>query len=332
MADDTPNSPRRLGRGLSSLLPSAPRTDQAPNMPEPEASGAPNPHDPAQQERPTDRPPDQPADQSVDRDIRRLQIAHIRASALQPRRIFDAAEMQSLADSITERGVLQPILVRPIEHTDDFEIVAGERRWRAAQMAGLHEIPALIRALDDRATLEFALIENLQRDSLTDLEEAQGFQRLIEQFGHTQEDVAKTVGKSRSHVANTLRLLAVPESIKAMLDAGELTAGHARALLSAKDPESMAQKIVAKNLSVREVERLVAKESTTSASKGQRTSPSMPAKDANILDLERQLENATGLSVDIKYDGQIGTVRFEYRSLDQLDELIAQLLRERSNS
>ena len=188
-------------------------------------------------------------------------IEFLRPSPLQPRRRFDEAELEALADSIRERGILQPLLVRPAASgAAGYEIVAGERRWRAAQRAGLHEVPAVVRELSDQETLELALVENLQRADLSPLEEAQAFRRLIDEFGHTQEELATGVGKSRSHVANTLRLLALPAAVQALVEDGSLTAGHARALIGCADAERLARAVIERGLNVRETEALVRRE------------------------------------------------------------------------
>ena len=295
----TEPSPTRLGRGLSSLLPENTTSDTST----------------------TDT-----------RDARQLPVSSIEPSALQPRHIFDEEEMAALTKSVTEQGILQPILVRPMATKEPrWEIVAGERRWRAAQAARLHEIPVVIRTLTDQAALEIALVENLQRESLSPLEEAQGFQRLIDQFGHTQEAVAAALGKSRSHVANTLRLLTLPEPVRALLDSGKLTAGHARTLLGAADPERLARAIVARGLNVRQAERLAKKAAQALAAGDTASTPPAAArrlgKDADILVLERRVADALGLDVDILFDGQGGKLTVTYTSLDQLDELIDRLLK-----
>ncbi|MCZ6604999.1 MAG: ParB/RepB/Spo0J family partition protein [Alphaproteobacteria bacterium] len=302
---DTPSkttklAERRLGRGLSSLLPGADR-------------GAMTRDEPA-------------GHLPLEHEVRRISIASIAPSAFQPRRIFNPEEMESLTRSVAEKGIIQPILVRP-KSVGRYEIIAGERRWRAAQAAKLHEIPVVVRDLDDRAALEFALIENLQRDNLTALEEAQAFHRLMDQFGHRLGDVLLAVGKSRSHVANTLRLLALPEPVKALLDAGQLTAGHARTLLGAVDPERLARDIVAKGLNVRQAERLVKKQDgEPSAAAGVKERTAKLPKDADLIDLERRLSDSLGLAVRVDYDGQGGKLTIAYKSLDQLDELIERLL------
>lgn len=264
------------------------------------------------------------------RQTRMVAIETISPGSAQPRRMFDDNEMQALAESIRERGVLQPILLR--RRTDGesgLEIIAGERRWRAAQLAGLHEIPAMVREFTDTEALEIALIENIQRSDLTALEEAQGFQRLIDEYGHTQDDVARAVGKSRSHVANTLRLLSLPPRAREHLEAGRLTAGHARALLVSDDADRLADYVVAGGLSVRATEKLVqgrsgkaARPNPAGASKPVR----VPEKDADTRALEQSLTENLGLTVDItQRDEDSGTLTIHYQSLEQLDELLARL-------
>jgi ParB family chromosome partitioning protein len=244
-------------------------------------------------------------------------IADIDPGRYQPRRNFDKDEIKALADSISEQGVLQPVLLRP--HPDSpgrYELIAGERRWQAAQRAGLHEIPALVRDLDDRTTLEVALVENIQRQDLSPLEEAAGYQRLIDEFGHTQEALAGVVGKSRSHVANTLRLLGLPQEVKAMVDSGELSAGHARTLITADDPLALARQIASQGLTVRAAESLA-------RTPGRKKSPKAPAeKSTDTIALERRLADSLGLKVDIRERKKGGEITFRYKTLDQLDDLL----------
>ncbi len=246
----------------------------------------------------------------------------------QPRRNFDEASLKDLAGSILQNGVLQPILVRRHpERPSEFEIVAGERRWRAAQMAKLHEIPVVIREFSDRQALETALVENMQRQDLSPIEEAEGYQRLIEDFSHTQEALASAVGKSRSHVANTLRLLSLPDSVKAMLTAGDLSAGHARTLVGVENPEALARKIATGGLTVRQAERLVqqarGKPETRGAKAGQAGASSV--KDPDTLALERDLGALLGLKVSIDFKGQGGSLTVHYKTLEQLDDVLHRL-------
>ena len=257
-----------------------------------------------------------------------LPIEFLRPGRYQPRRHFDDAALAELAESIRAHGVLQPLLVRPLEgHADTYEIIAGERRWRAAQKAGRHEVPVVVRRLDDSQALEIALIENLQRQDLTALEEAEGYQRLIGEFGHSHAALGELVGKSRSHVANMLRLLALPDAVKALLQSGELTAGHARALLTAPDPAALAKTVIEKGLSVRETERLAG--ATRTAPKSPADSPRVKAgaKSADLAALERDLSERLGLVVTIESRGQAGSLTIAYRTLDQLDDLLARLNR-----
>jgi ParB family chromosome partitioning protein len=244
----------------------------------------------------------------------------IRAGRFQPRRHFEEETLTALADSIREKGVLQPILVRrhPEEPTA-YEIIAGERRWRAAQMAQLHEVPVVIRDMDDREALEVALVENVQRQDLTPLEEAEGYSRLMDEFGHTQENLARSLGKSRSHVANMMRLLALPDAVKAHLDAGRLTAGHARALLNAADPAALAEEVVRRGLNVRQAESLA------KSAKPGKAREAKPPKDADTAALERDLGNLLGLKVTVNFAGRGGALTIHYRTLEQLDDVLRRL-------
>ncbi len=255
------------------------------------------------------------------RSYKTIEIDLLRPSEFQPRQRMDEEHLDDLARSIAEKGILQPILVR--RHPDEanvFEIIAGERRWRAAQKAQLHEVPIVIKELDDREALEIALVENLQRQDLSPLEEADGYRRLMEEFSHTQEDLARSISKSRSHVANTMRLLNLPEPVKAMLDTGALSAGHARALLTAAEPAALAEAVVKRGLNVRQTEKLA--KSVSGVSKPSRAAPQ---KDTDTLALERDLSNLLGLDVEIKFQGTGGSLILHYRSLDQLDEVLQRL-------
>ncbi|MFZ4688050.1 MAG: ParB/RepB/Spo0J family partition protein [Polymorphobacter sp.] len=259
--------------------------------------------------------------------VARLAIADIIANPLQPRRQFVAEAMAELVASVRAHGVLQPILVRPVTG-GRFEIIAGERRWRAAQSAGLHEIPAVIRALDDRTAFEIALIENIQRSDLNAIEEARGYRRLIDDFGHTQAVLAGIVGKSRSHVTNLLRLLDLPESIQTMVESGQLAMGHARALASAPDPEALARRAVAEGLSVRAVEELAAGRSKPQPRHGlSQPGGGGAANDANTDALEIQLAESLGMPVALAVaaGGASGSLTIRFASLDQLDWLCAKL-------
>ena len=239
----------------------------------------------------------------------------------QPRRRFDEDAIAALAQSIREKGILQPILVRRIDGGDRYEIIAGERRWRAAQIVGLHEVPVLIRDLNDSDALEVALIENVQRQDLTSLEEAEGYQRLMDEFSHTQEALAKGVGKSRSHIANTLRLLGLPQKVKTLLDEGELSAGHGRALLNATNPEALAKEVVRKGLNVRQTESLVRRQQ-------KKEKPQAPSAvvDADTRALERDLSTLLGLRVAIRFHGSKGgELIVHYQTLEQLDNVLRRL-------
>ncbi|MEQ9327738.1 MAG: ParB/RepB/Spo0J family partition protein [Rhodospirillales bacterium] len=253
---------------------------------------------------------------------RSLPTDRIRPNRYQPRQIFTTEDIDELVLSIKAQGVLQPILVRP--HPEDagsYELIAGERRWRAAQIAQLHEIPAVVRDLTDLEALELALVENLQRKDLTAIEEAEGYQRLIDEFSHTQEDIARSVGKSRSHVANTLRLLNLPTPVRAMVEEGRLSAGHGRALLGSDHAVQLAEQIVSKGLNVRQAERLA-----QAGRPGAGGKPRAAAgKDADTLALERDLTNRLGLGVTITPKGQGGEISIAYRSLEQLDDILARL-------
>ncbi len=252
-------------------------------------------------------------------------IEQLRPNPFQPRRQFDPEGLRALADSITANGILQPILVRRHpEHPSAFEIVAGERRWRAAQLAQLHEVPVSIRDMSDRQTLEAAIVENVQRQDLSAIEEAEGYQRLIDEFQHTQENLAQAVGKSRSHIANTVRLLGLPEPVKAMILQGKLSAGHGRALLAADQPEALAKKVAARGLNVRQTERLVQKSPPTRAPVEDRADRG-PGKDPDTLALERDLTALLGLKVAIDIRGQGGALTIHYRTLEQLDEVLRRL-------
>lgn len=293
MSNDRPG--RGLGMGLSALLGDAPRTGG-----DAKAEG---------------------------RDgVREVELARIRPNPNQPRTQFTEASINELAQSISERGVLQPILLRP--SADGFEIVAGERRWRAAQKARLHTIPAIVREIDESSMAELALIENIQREDLNAIEEAEGYRQLIERHGHTQDNVAKIVHKSRSHVANLLRLLDLPEFVRQSLVGGEITMGHARAVATAPDPEALTKEIVAKGLSVRQTEDRVKQAKKIGPGHDiARTSARSSAKpvDADLAALERQLGDILGLKVQVTNKGQGGHVSLHYSSLDQLDMICQRL-------
>ena len=254
---------------------------------------------------------------------RTVPIEFLHPSKLQPRSDFDDERLEQLAQSIREQGVLQPILVRPHRgKTGEFEIVAGERRWRAAQKAQLHDVPVVQKELSDRDTLEIALIENIQRQDLNPIEEARGYRRLMQEFAYTQEVLSERIGKSRPHIANLLRLLELPEIVRAMLAEGKLSPGHVRPLINLPNVVELAQTIVAKGLSVREAERLAAKAKTRGRSKAVKA---QREKDADTKALERDLTGRLGLKVEIAFDGKGGTVTLRYQSLEQLDLIIEKL-------
>ncbi|WP_029012499.1 ParB/RepB/Spo0J family partition protein [Niveispirillum irakense] len=269
-------------------------------------------------------------EQQVDRVrlTRLLPIDQVHPGKYQPRRKFDENDLSALVESVRERGVLQPLLVRKdpaaAPGQTSYEIIAGERRWRAAQLAGLHEIPVLVRTLTDREALEIALIENIQRADLTPLEEAEGFKRLMDEFQHTQEDLARSVGKSRSHVANMLRLLGLPDAVKAMVQDGSLSMGHARALLTAADPLALAQEVVKHGLNVRQTEALVKRMADAPAS----AEPAAPKEKApDTVALEKEVSHVLGLKVTLSSNGPKGTLQIHYKNLDQLDSVLNRILR-----
>jgi ParB family transcriptional regulator, chromosome partitioning protein len=281
--DDTRH--RGLGRGLSALI-----GDEA----------APGKHEP-------------------NRHARQVPVAFLKPNRFQPRKHFAEEELHDLANSIREKGMLQPILVRPVAGDPNaFEIVAGERRWRAAQLAKLHDVPIVIREMNDGEALELAIIENIQRENLNAIEEAAAYRELMERFSYTQDQLSQEVGKSRSHVANTLRLLKLPDVVQAMIRDGRLTAGHARTLIGTSDPEARAREIIQGALNVREAEqRSEAKSRGGSAA---------PAKDADTKALEESVSNILGLKVLILHKGDKGgEVRVAYKTLEQLDEVIRRL-------
>lgn len=250
----------------------------------------------------------------------RLPIEQLRPNPHQPRRSFVESDLEELAASIREKGVIQPLIVRPDpDAADTYEIVAGERRWRAAQRAQLHEVPVLIRDLSDAEVLELAIIENIQRADLNPLEEALGYRQLMDRFGHTQEKLAEALGKSRSHIANLLRLLTLPEPVLELVRAGRLSAGHARALITAPDPVALARQVVERDLSVRQTEALARQAQIPRPAPASRA----PAKDADTRALEQDLTAALGLRVAIQHTpgAQKGELRIRYGSLEELDSL-----------
>ena len=251
----------------------------------------------------------------------KIPIHFIYANPSQPRKNFNQELLKELSESIKEQGIIQPILVRK-KSEDKYEIIAGERRWRAAQLAKIHEVPVIILNIDDKKSLEFAILENIQRSDLNGIEEALGYDNLVSKFGYSQETLSKILGKSRSHIANTLRLVGLPEEIKKMISDGLLTAGHARCLVNVPDNVNLAKIIVNKNLSVRQAEFLVKKAQVFSGSKKIRTNN----KDTNIKSLESDLELLMGIKVDIKNKkSNSGEIKFSYKNLDQLNKIISVL-------
>ena len=287
-----PNKPRGLGRGLSALM--------------------------------SDVNADQPA-ATPRRAETHIPVERVHPNPDQPRRFFDESALADLAASIAEKGIIQPLIVRPKPNTpDNYEIVAGERRWRAAQRAQLHEVPVIVREFNDTEVLEVAIIENIQRSDLNPVDEAAGYRQLMDKFGHTQEQMSSALGKSRSHIANLLRLLNLPDDVQDMLTAGHLTSGHARALVGHPMASALAKQIVAKGLSVRDAERLAKKDPNAAS-----TTPakSKPRKDADTQQLEGEISATLGMKVQIEHaaSGEGGKITFQYRDLDQLDDLLRQI-------
>lgn len=286
------NSKRRLGRGLAALIG---EMDQLPAA-------------------------DVGTQPAVNPD-RLVPIEFVGRNPRNPRRYFDESELQDLASSIRQHGIVQPVVVRTIAD-NRYEIIAGERRWRAAQLAGLTEIPVIIRDVDDRTALEIAIVENVQRSDLNPLEEAMGYELLIADHGYTQNDLGEIIGKSRSHVANSLRLLKLPEPVRDMLASGTLSAGHARALVPTSDPVALAKTIVAKGMSVRDAERIAQNDikAQSDPNHGQPVAQK-DDKDADTLALERTLSDVLGLDVTVNHKGNGGHLRIAYKTLEQLEEI-----------
>ena len=254
---------------------------------------------------------------------KQVPVGNIHPNPKQPRRHFDTEAIQELANSIRENGILQPIVVRRHpERPSDFEIVAGERRWRAAQLAQLHDVPVIIRELSDQQCLEIALVENVQRQDLNPLEEAAAYERLIQEFEYSQEALAVAVGKSRSHVANTLRLLTLPEGVKSLVADGQISAGHARALLASPDPEAAAKTVLAEGMSVRQAEDLVRNDSNRPKRPKGKKSGRTESKDPDTIALERDLSALLGMKVTVDVQGEGGRLSVFYRSVEQLDDLL----------
>ena len=271
---------------------------------------------------------DETAEADSGRKPRRAPIENLRANPRNPRRAFTEPELNELTDSIRERGIIQPIVVRAVQgQSDNFEIIAGERRWRAAQRAGLHEVPVAVVEATDAQALEFAIIENVQRADLNAIEEAAGYLALMEEFNHSQDALAQIVGKSRPHVANTLRLLKLSEPVKALVASGQLSAGHARILIGQPNALELAHDIIKRGLNVRQVEAAMRKDGGAQARDLRREAKghTSGAKDADTRALERRLSDALGLEVTVDHRGQGGTLHIKYRDLDQLDGVLRKL-------
>ncbi|MBA4206980.1 ParB/RepB/Spo0J family partition protein [Pannonibacter sp. Q-1] len=294
---------KRLGRGLAALIGDAGITTAA-------------------------EPAAQSADKAPPRDSRKVPVEFLEPNPRNPRKTFVEKDLTELTDSIREKGIIQPILVRPAAgKPDHFEIIAGERRWRAAQRAGLHEVPVIIRDITDQEALELAIIENVQRADLNPIEEALGYEQLTAEFNYSQGELAKLIGKSRSHVANTLRLLKLPNAVKDYLSEGLITAGHARALITLEDPSALAELIVEKGLSVRDAEKLAQDPEILSKLSGPKDPVTRAEKDADTRALEKRLTDTLGLKVAIghKPGKDAGELKIKYASLEQLDELCRKL-------
>jgi ParB family chromosome partitioning protein len=272
--------------------------------------------------------PDPVAPESARRPDLVLPIEKLSANPNQPRRSFDEGDLEDLANSIREKGIIQPLIVRPMG-ADAYQIVAGERRWRAAQMAQLHQVPVLIRDLDDTEVLEIAIIENIQRADLNAMEEAIGYRQLMDRFGHTQERLSQALGKSRSHIANLLRLLTLPDDVQGMIRDGQLSAGHARALITSENASDLAKKVAHGGLSVRATEALVKQQSRGETAPKPRAEPRVGEKDADTRALEADLSAALGMtvSIDHKPGAESGRLVVSYDTLDQLDDLCGRLSR-----
>ncbi|MGE4325866.1 MAG: ParB/RepB/Spo0J family partition protein [Pseudodonghicola sp.] len=295
MQDNKRNKPRGLGRGLSALM--------ADVTADPVVSG----------------------DQGPRRPDMLVPIERLKPNPDQPRRTFNPEDLEDLTASIKEKGIIQPLIVRP--KGDDYEIVAGERRWRAAQKAQLHEVPVLVREFDDTEVLEIAIIENIQRADLNAVEEAAGYRQLMDKFGHTQEKLSEALGKSRSHIANLMRLLSLPSDVQEMVKEGQLSAGHARALITCENASDLAKQVVRGGLSVRATEALVKKQQRGDQPVMEKPKPMKPEKDADTKALEGDLSAMLGMKVTIdhKPGGEAGLITIKYDTLDQLDEICGRL-------
>lgn len=307
MSDD--NSKKRLGRGLAALMGDLDQLVSSAKSENTEKNDIPE----------------------TKQGERFVPIEHIRANPNNPRRFFVDSDLADLANSIREHGIVQPILVRPAKGEDlagaHYEIIAGERRWRSAQKAGLHEVPIIIRDVGDKQALELAIIENVQRADLNSVEEGLGYQQLINEYDYSQNELAQVIGKSRSHVANTLRLLKLPQSVQSLIISGSLSAGHARTLITAENPIELAKKIVEEGLSVRQAELLAQGELEVKSAGGKSSASRLKAqKTADIRALEQGLEDSLGLKIDLRHgEKEKGELRIKYKSLDQLDEVCRRL-------
>jgi ParB family transcriptional regulator, chromosome partitioning protein len=258
---------------------------------------------------------------------RHVPVEFLRPNPRNPRKRFDDDDLQELTQSIKDRGIIQPIVVRPIpNHREEYEIVAGERRWRAAQKAGLHKVPVVVVTIDDKTSLEYAILENVQRADLNPIEESEGYSRLMVEFSYTQENLSKIIGKSRSHIANMLRLADLPVGVRKLLMERKLTAGHGRALLSVKDPLQVAKRVLDEGLSVRQVEE-IAQNDNADPAKAEATAakPAKVEKDPDTRALEKALQDVLGLTVSIDHKGKGGELRIKYKTLEQLDGLCRRL-------
>ena len=316
---------RGLGRGLDALFGDVKREEQSFEPKIKRADELAQSSQAAQQQQQTAQGLAQPQVTNTAAPVvtgqRKIAVEKLVPGKFQPRRVFNDDTLDQLAESIAVHGVLQPLLVRPISGSM-YEIIAGERRWRAAQKAQVHEVPVVIQQLDDQQALEIGLIENLQREDLSPLEEADGYQRLMDEFSHTQDMLSQQLGKSRSHVANMLRLLKLPAGVKKLLQNGSISAGHARALIGAKNAEELAELVVKRKLNVRQIEQLVQK-----VDAGKTKTPSQKRfvqKDVDILALEEKMAQVLGLRVSIE-GSPAGTISIEYKSLEQLDDVLARL-------
>lgn len=257
---------------------------------------------------------------------RKVPVEFLRPNPRNPRKHFEDNELQELSRSIKDRGIIQPIVVRPVPNASDaYEIVAGERRWRAAQVAGLHEVPVVVVDIDDKTSLEYAILENVQRSDLNPIEEALGYSRLMAEFSYTQENLSKIIGKSRSHIANMMRLNDLPDPVKTLLVNRQITAGHGRALLAVKDPVAVARKVLNEGMSVRQVEEIAQIENAEPAKLETKSAKPKAEKDPDTRALERALQDVLGLSVSIDHKGQGGELRIKYKTLEQLDGLCRRL-------